>query len=577
MAGNPNIHPFRRFINLLKPERKLVYTIYIYAVFAGLVSLTLPLGIQAIINLITGGQPTTSWILLVVLVIIGVVVYGILQVKQISINETLQQKIFNSASFEFAYRIPRLKLSDTDQSYLPELINRFFDTMNIQKGLSKILIDFSAAFFQIFFGLALISFYHPFFILFSIFLVILIVLIVRYSFPNGLKTSLVESNHKYKTANWLEELARNVETFKMAGESRLALEKNDENTENYIKARRDHFSILKNQYTLLIIFKAVVAAGLLLIGGILVFEQQMNIGQFVAAEIIIILIINSVEKMIYTIESIYDVLTAVEKLAVVTDLPLERNNEKGRNTNQKPGLKVKLKGLSLIDKDSGHKFLNSIDLEIKPGEKVCLTGPSNAGKTIILQLLSGWYETYEGNILFDDIALRDLNLTLLRSHIGDCLSKDGIFQGTIAENIMIGDHTASFEEMQEASKITGLNEYLESESHGYHKMLYPGDRVFPKKVIQQILWTRGILGGKSLLIWEDIFGRVSFKDKMKFVEYLTAKNNPKTVVMVSKELEIIEKCDRVIGMENGKIVHDIPTEEAKNISWFKEVCVNRYA
>ncbi len=577
MAGNSNIHPFKRFINLLKPERKLVYTIYIYAVFAGLVSLTLPLGIQAIINLITGGQPTTSWILLVVLVIIGVVVYGILQVKQISINETLQQKIFNSASFEFAYRIPRLKLSDTDKSYLPELINRFFDTMNIQKGLSKILIDFSAAFFQIFFGLALISFYHPFFILFSIFLVILVVLIVRYSFPNGLKTSMVESTHKYKTANWLEELARNVETFKMAGESRLALEKNDENTENYIQARRDHFSILKNQYTLLIIFKAVVAAGLLLIGGILVFEQQMNIGQFVAAEIIIILIINSVEKMIYTIESIYDVLTAVEKLAVVTDLPLERNNEKGRNTNDKPGLKIKLKDLSLVDKDSGHRFLNGVNLEIQPGEKVCITGPSNAGKTIMLQLISGWFEAYEGNILFDDIALRDLNLTHLRSHIGDCMSKEGIFMGTIAENIMIGDHTASFEEMQKASEITGLKDYLETEAHGYHKMLYPGDKIFPKSAKQRILWTRGIVGGKSLILWEDIYGRISFNEKLKFVDYLTSKDNPKTVLMVSKDIQFLSKCDRAIGMENGRIVHDIPGAEAKNNSWFQEICVNRYA
>ncbi len=577
MAGNTDIHPFRRFINLLKPERKLVYTIYIYAIFAGLVSLTLPLGIQAIINLITGGQSTTSWILLVILVIIGVIVFGILQVKQISINEILQQKIFNSASFEFAYRIPRLKLSQIDKSYLPELINRFFDTMTIQKGLSKILIDFSASFFQIFFGLILISFYHPFFILFSIFLVLLIILIVRFSFPNGLKTSMIESNHKYKTANWLEELARNVETFKMAGESRLALEKNDENTENYIKARRNHFRILQNQYTLLIIFKAVVAAGLLLIGGILVFEQQMNIGQFVAAEIIIILIINSVEKMIYTIESIYDVLTAVEKLAVVTDLPLERTNEKSRDTNKTGGLKVKLKDLSLVDSDSGHKFLNNINLEIKPGEKICLTGPSNAGKTIMLQLLSGWFEAYEGNILFDDIALRDLNLTKLRSHIGDCMTKEGIFQGTIAENIMIGDHTASFEEMQNASEITGLKEFLESEPHGYHKMLYPGDKIFPKSAKQRILWTRGIVGGKSLILWEDISGRISFQEKLKFVNYLTSSNNPQTVVLVSKDLNFISKCDRVIGMEDGKIVHNIPGSEAQHNDWFQQICVNRNA
>jgi ABC-type bacteriocin/lantibiotic exporter with double-glycine peptidase domain len=577
MAENSKIHPFRRFINLLKPERKLVYTIYIYAIFAGLVSLTLPLGIQAIINLITGGQVTTSWILLVILVIIGVVINGILQVRQLTVNEILQQKIFNSASFEFAYRIPRIKLSALNNSYLPELINRFFDTVSIQKGLSKVLIDFSTAFFQIFFGLLLISFYHPFFILFSIFLVILVFFIIRFSFPNGLKTSLKESQYKYETANWLEELARNVETFKMAGESRIPLEKNDENTENYIKARRSHFSILVTQYSLLIVFKAIVTAGLLLIGGILVFEQQMNIGQFVAAEIIIILILNSVEKMIYTIESIYDILTAVEKVAVVTELPLEDLNNEGRETTTAEGLKIKLKDLGLMDKESGHQFLQNINLEIQPGEKICLTGGSNAGKTSILQLLSGWFDSYSGNIMYDDIALSHLNLTKLRNQIGDCMSKEGVFQGTIAENIMVGNHTASFEELQEATKITGLINYLESESQGYHKMLYPGDGVFPKSVKQQILWTRGIVGRKSLILWEDMLGKIPFQEKMKFVEYLTSKSNKKTVVMVSKDLQIIEKCDRAIGMENGKIVQEMKGSEAKNSSWFQEICINRNA
>lgn len=577
MASSSTVHPFKRFLDLLKPDKKLVFTIYIYAIFAGLISLTLPLGIQAIINLIMGGQTSTSWILLVVLVIIGVIIVGFLQVRQLSINEILQQKIFSRASFEFAYRIPRFKLNQIKAVYLPELINRFFDTVSVQKGLSKILIDFSTAFFQIVFGLILISFYHPFFILFSLLLVVLIFLIARFTFPKGLKTSINESHHKYATAHWLEELARSVETFKMATDSKLPLKKNDENTEAYIKARRSHFNVLENQYTLLIIFKALVTAGLLLIGGFLVFQQQMNIGQFVAAEIIIILIISSVEKMIFTLESIYDILTAVDKLAVVTDLPLEDFLSGSRDLGNGKGLKVKITKLTLTDEHSTHRFLNNINLEIEPGEKICITGKSNAGKTIILQLLSGWFDFYNGNILFNDIPLRELNLTHLRKQIGDCMSTEGIFQGTIGENIGLGLESVNYSTLQEASDIVGLSEYLESQPSGFQTMLYPGDKTLPKRVKQQILWARGIVGQKSIILWEDVFGMVSHKEKYKFVDYLTSKQTPQTVIIVSNDLKIVESCDRAIGMDSGVVLYDISGPAAKDHHWFQEICLNKNA
>lgn len=577
MADNFKVHPFKRFIDLLKPEKSFVFTIYIYAIFAGLISLSLPLGIQAIINLIMGGQVSTSWIILVFLVILGIIINGILQVRQLTINEVLQQKIFTRASFEFAYRIPRFKIDQVKHAYLPELINRFFDTMSVQKGLSKILIDFSTSFFQIIFALILVSFYHPFFIIFSFFLILLIFLIVRLTGPKGLKTSLQESNYKYETAHWLEELARNVESFKMAEDSKLPLEKNDKNTENYVNARRSHFDVIISQFSLMIGFKAVVAAGLLLIGGFLVIEQQMNIGQFVAAEIIVILVINSVEKMIFTIESIYDVLTAVEKIAVVTDKPLEEFLSGSHSLIKSDGMAIKLKNINLKEEDTGHVFLKDINLDIKSGEKIGIAGTSNAGKSILLQLISGWYNDYKGNIMFNGTALRDLNISEVRRNIGDCMSFGGIFQGTIEENINIGSPMSDLEEIQNAAKITGLDEYMDSEPLGFQRMLFPGDRTFPKKIKQQILWTRGILGRKTLILWEDIFGMISQDKKHKFTNYLNRKDNLQTVIMVSNDMRILENCDRVIGMENGEILYDVPGKGVKNHDWFEKIGLNKNA
>ena len=179
------ISPLDRFWGLLKPDSSEIKNVYTYAIFRGLVNLSLPLGIQAIINLIQGGRFSTSWIILVALVSAGTALTGILQIYQLRIVENLQQKIFTRAAFEFAYRIPRIKMVELYKRYAPELMNRFFDIINIQKGLAKILIDFTASLLQIGFGLILLSFYHPFFILFSFLLVLLLYLIFRFTAQKG--------------------------------------------------------------------------------------------------------------------------------------------------------------------------------------------------------------------------------------------------------------------------------------------------------------------------------------------------------------------------------------------------------
>ncbi len=152
-----NQTPLKRFYNLLKLDRRDVSQIFFYAIFAGLVSLSLPLGIQAIINLIQAGRVSISWIVLVVIVVIGVALVGILSLMQLRITENLQQKIFVRSSFEFAYRLPKIKFEELYNQYPPELANRFFDTISIQKGTSKLLIDFSTALLQILFGIILLS------------------------------------------------------------------------------------------------------------------------------------------------------------------------------------------------------------------------------------------------------------------------------------------------------------------------------------------------------------------------------------------------------------------------------------
>jgi len=320
MASTKGPSPLRRFFALLKPDRKDIIYIYVYAVLIGILALVGPLGVQAVINLIAGGEFNASLVILVAVVTGAAVLVGALKIMQYVIAETLQRRLFSKASFEFAYRLPRIKLAELKDHYPPELVNRFFDVLTVQKGLPKILLDLSGAVMQILFGLVLLSLYHPFFAAFGGALLLILFLILRLMAPAGLSTSLMESKYKYKVAGWLEDIARASNTFKLAGGERLTMRRTNDLLSGYLDARAAHFKVLLYHYFGLIAFQALVTAFFLLLGGKLVIDNQINIGQFVAAEIVILLIIGSAEKLIFTLDVVYDTLTGVEKIATVTDL-----------------------------------------------------------------------------------------------------------------------------------------------------------------------------------------------------------------------------------------------------------------
>jgi len=527
------ISPLERFRKLLQIDKQDITQVYIYAFFNGLVNLSLPIGIQAIINLIQGGEITTSWMILVAFVIGGIVLTGILQLLQLRIVENLAQKIFSKASFEFAYRIPAIKHSELNNYYAPELANRFFDTTTIQKGLPKILIDFSLALFQIIVGLFVLSLYHSFFIIFSLVLVALVYVIIAVTGPKGLKTSLQESKYKYKIAFWIEEIARAKISFKLVGNIDYSLSKTNECVENYLDARESHFKVLINQALYLIGFKMVIAAGLLITGSILVFNQEMNIGQFVAAEIIIILIIASVEKLIKSLDSIYDVLTALEKIGYVTDMSLDNDNgglEVEENATDFP---LGFKKISFQYPDSANPTLKDITFDLPAHTSLQISGPPNSGKSTLLYLLAGILEPTEGLIHIRGLPLKSLNKLNLRKNIGFSLDSNEIFQSTILENIKMGRHNVTSEDIKEAIRITKLNSFISSVPMGLNTILDPEGRRTPRNIKNRVLLARAIVNKPKLLVLEDPLDHVAEEEKAEIIKELTDPDKSWAIIVSS--------------------------------------------
>lgn len=555
MAGNGNIHPIKRFFQLLRLDRKDITYVYLNSIFAGLLGLILPLGVQATIGLISGGDFSASLWVLIGVVTVGTALTGIIKIMQITITETLQRRVFVRSSFDFSYRLPRLKLDNLTRFYPPELVNRFFDTLNLQKGLPKILIDFSEAILNIIFGVILMAFYHSFFAFFGLFLAILMILVYRLTGPRGLSTSLSESKYKYEVVYWLEEMARSLSTFKMAGYTPYPLRRTDGLVSKYLDNRAAHFKVLKFQYAMIIAFKVLTTFALLALGSHLVIINEMTIGQFVAAEIVVILVIGNVEKLILTMEVIYDVLTALDKLGFMTDLPLEESDGlRFEQINRGKAIHLQIENLNFQFEDAERPTLNGISMEVKPGERVCVAGSQSSGKSTLLQLISGIYSDFEGSIAYNGFPLKSLDLCSLRGNIGDYIHDANIFTGTILENITLGNPDTPLEAIVELAEELGIAAYIRSLPNGYNTKLLPEGRNIPHTIRTKLVLLRAVVTKPKLLLAEDFFKSLESKDRDFIANFITRRDAPWTLVCVSSDPVLASQCDRLLLMENGQII-----------------------
>ena len=549
---NKKITPWQRFIGLLELDKRDIRQVFYYAIFAGLVALSLPLGIQAIINLIQGAQISTSWIVLVIVVTMGVAFQGVLQLMQIRILENIQQKIFTRSSFEFVYRFPKITLNELRNDYPPELANRFFDTLTVQKGLPKILIDFPAALLQIILGLLLLSFYHPFFIIYGVLLILLVYLLFKSTAKKGLESSLLESKKKYNVAHWIQEVARSLISFKLSGRTNLAMKKNDELTAAYLDARESHFKILMLQFGQMVGFKVLVTLGLLLIGGLLVINQQMNIGQFVAAEIIILLLISSVEKVITGLESFYDVLTSLEKIGQVVDKQLE--NQEGEDPfKHRKGITVELNDVK-YNSANGEEILKGVSCSLSSKDRIHLTGASGSGKTTLLKIISGLIPSTSGALFINDISAKAVWPNMYRANIGQVLPGQTPFEGTILENIIFDKKDFDNEHLDEVLKQLGLLDFIKRQPNGIHNVIHPEGQKIPITISKRILLARAILHEPRLLILKDPLEYFDDEEAKRIINYLASPERSWALIVSGNNPLWKQNCTRTILLDNGIIM-----------------------
>ena len=558
--------PFRRLLTLLNREKREIGVVYVYAALVGLFSLALPLGVQSIINLIAGGLILQPVVLLILFVVAGTLASGVLQLMQLTVVETIQQRVFARMALEFAWRVPRLELERVLGEPLPEQMNRFFEALTIQKSLAKLLTDVTAALLAALLGLLLLTLYHPWFTAAAGLLVGGLWITFWLTGQRGLDTSLVESKYKYRLVHWFEDIARSVIAFKFTGQSGIALQRTDALLAGWLTYRRKHFRVLMWQGASAVVFKVLITALLLVLGSVLVVRKEISLGAFVASEIVIVSVLAAVEKLLTSMATIYDVLTAVEKVGHVTDLALERAGGRAPIPTNAPAA-IEVVAVHYRYPGARQASLEGVSLVVKPGERVAITGHAGSGQSTLLRVITGIYAGFEGSVAWDGVSMRELDAWSWRSRVGQLLSANELFDASVLENVTLGRPDIRAEDALAALDAVGLGDWVRALPQGSRSDVVAAGSRFPASVVSRLLVARAIAGKPRLIVADDVFrsGDAEFRDAI--TRLLTDRSRDWTLVAATRDPAFLAACDRVVVLRDGRVARSGTLAECRQDPW----------
>jgi len=557
-----HLTPSQRFWRLVSLDSRDILAILAYTAVAGLFSLAVPITAQVLVNNIAQGQSLQQLVVLTSLVLFFLSLSGILRLFQLVLIERLQQRIFVRVAINLGERLPRVQLGSLTGEYAPELVNRFFDVINIQKAFAKLALDGLDAVLKVFVGLLLLAFYSPYLLGFDVAVVLAGLFIIFVLGINGLRTSILESKKKYKVAAWLEELARCHISFKMSGTLDFLGERTDALSVAYLKARRAHFAVLFRQAVGNYFFYAIASAGILAVGGWLVINRKLTIGQLVASEIVVVSVLAGMDKVISQLEHVYDLLTALDKVGQVEDLPIERT--KGIEVpSRDEGATVVCRNVRFSYRP-GVEILSGVDLTIKPGEWVSVVGLSGAGKSTLMALICGLLEPSHGTVEVNGIDVRDANLDALRLIVGMVGDREEIFEGTIEENIRVGADWLTQEDLRWALEMVHLTNELAELPQGLQTPLVSGGYNLSRGQVQRLLLARTIVRRPKLLILDEAFMGIDERTKLKILDAIYDHAHPWTIIDISHDSEVVVRSSVIHVLDKGVIVETGSPEE---LSW----------
>lgn len=529
-AGHHGPPPLKRLIQLLRPEKHDIVVILLFAVGVGLLSLAVPVTVQALVNFVSFAGLLQPLVILGLLLMACLSLAAAIRALKTFMVEMLQRRLFVRVVTDLGYRLPRVKAEAFDRENGPELVNRFFDVLTVQKVGATLLLDTVSVVLQTAIGLLILAFYHPILLAFDLVLLGGILFVLFALGRGAVRTAIVESRAKYAVAGSLEEIARNPMTFKLGGGPDYARQRADALAVHYVESRRHHFRVVFRQVVGSLTLQVVAATALLTIGGWLVGQNQLTLGQLVAAELIVSLVLASFTKLGRKLESFYDLLAAVDKLGHLLDLPLERQH--GEDRVLPPG------GAALVVKDVGYRYengrnaLGNFSITLRPGEKVCLVGGNGSGKSTLADLLCGVRSPTTGSIELDGVDLRELSLDSVRRHVAVVTGIE-IIEGTVEDNVRMNRADVSPSDVRQVIQLIGLSEEIRGLPQGMQTRLSATGGPLSYGQARRLMLARAIVGKPRLLVLDDVLDDLDPKARAATLDALFAENQPWTLIVMT--------------------------------------------
>lgn len=544
-----HLPPMRRFFALMRPEMSEVWTIILFSLITGLLYLALPLAINALVSNVAFGTQSGPFLqallVLAAVLLICLALAAVLRGLQYYTVEVIQRRLFVRMTADLSYRIPRVDLRSIDGVNLPELVNRFLDVVTMQKNTALLLLTGINLILSTLIGMTVLGFYHPILLAFSLILLTVLSFIIFVLGRGAIASSIAESLCKYGVVGWLEELARYPRLFKGPGGYDLAAHHADDLARDYLSARRRHFRILMRQIIGLLTLEVIASAALLSVGGWLVLNQQLTLGQLVAAEIIVTAIVASISKLGKQFEAWYDTLAAVDKIGHLVDLEVER--EDGDSPQRTAtGARVEVKELC-FSYSSGKPIFSQLSFDLAPGDRVGLFGPQGSGSSTVLDLLHGLRIPTAGHILIDKLDLRSWYLECLRSQVTLIRSGD-LVGGTIADNVRLGHPDVSIYEVNAALRRVGLLADVLALPEGIQTELITGGLPLSSRQRIRLLIARALVCRPRLLLLDEVLDGLDSATLAELASILMDPEQYWTVIIATREEHVLRQCQRTINL-----------------------------
>jgi len=540
-----HVSPLSRLVHLLRPDRGDIGIVALFSIVVGLLALATPVAVESLVNTVAFGRFVQPLLVICLMLLIFLGFAAAIRVLQTYIAELIQRRLFVRVVADLSYRLPRVRQDALDRDHLPELMNRFFDVMTVQKSAALLVLDGIAIVLQTLIGMAVLAFYHPILFGFDIFLLASLAFAVFALGRGAVATAIAESREKYAVAAWLEELARVPTTFKGVDGPRRALERADTLTSKYLLSRQRHFHVLLRQITFTLGLQAVGGSLLLGLAGWLVLQGQLTLGQLVAAELIVAVILGSFAKLGKHMESFYDLLAAVNKVGHLLDLPMERNTGEAALAGRSGAdVKVSRAELSLAEGPG----LSAISLRVHSGEMVALVGAPGSGKSLLLDLLYGLREPAQGYVTIDGADLRSLAPAGLRREV-TLVRGIELLPGSLAENVHLERDGVGSAAVRRALREVGLwDEVLELPS-GVQTVLQPHGTPLSHSQLLRLMLARALARPPRLLLVDGLLDSLSDEALPTVMAAFRRMLPGCTVVIATGRSDVWRLCDRVISLD----------------------------